>query len=347
MNNLWQKLPVAERLASVQATAKEKKIEDRAVEKDWWVTIILKALFNMGCGPFLLFKGGTSLSKGWGLIQRFSEDIDIAIDRRFYRDILGYSFAAGETNSQLMRLRKASRDYIHEMLSNEFEKKLKEYGVHDFSVKNVTETLTETGTKPIDHDSDPTAINVFYSSLFPEYSGDIEDCVKIEISSLSMDEPYEDKMITSLINQKFEDTDTDSGSVIRTVKPSRTFLEKCFLLNEEFQRQNPRSRRMSRHLYDIEKIMDTDYGKEALNDISLYKSIVEHRRKFYHLGYVNYDLDYPAHIDFVPAGEVLDAFRKDYNDNMINGYIYGDALGFDSIIQRMNDLRLRFRQMRI
>ncbi len=162
-----------------------------------------------------------------------------------------------------------------------------------------------------------------------------------------MDEPYEDKMITSLINQKFEDTDTDSGSVIRTVKPSRTFLEKCFLLNEEFQRQNPRSRRMSRHLYDIEKIMDTDYGKEALNDISLYKSIVEHRRKFYHLGYVNYDLDYPAHIDFVPAGEVLDAFRKDYNDNMINGYIYGDALGFDSIIQRMNDLRLRFRQMRI
>lgn len=347
MNNLWQNLPVAEQLASVQATSKEKKIEDRAVEKDWWVTIILKALFNLECGPFLLFKGGTSLSKGWELIQRFSEDIDIAIDRRFYRDILGYSFATGETNSQLMRLRKASRDYIHEVLSNELEKKLKEYGVHNFTVKNITETLTETGTKPIDHDSDPTAINVFYSSLFPEYSGDIEACVKIEISCLSMDEPYEDKLITSLINQKFEDTDTDSRAVIRTVTPSRTFLEKCFLLNEEFQKQNPRSRRMSRHLYDIERIMDTSYGIDALNDISLYKSIVEHRRRYYHLGYVNYDLDYPDYINFVPSGDILDAYRKDYNDNMINGYIYGDALGFDSIIQRMNDLRLRFRQMRI
>lgn len=347
MNNLWQNLSESEQLASVQAIAKERKIEERAVEKDWWVTIILKALFNLECGSFLLFKGGTSLSKGWELIQRFSEDIDIAIDRRFYRDVLGYSFAEGETNSQLMRLRKASRDYIHGVLSNELEKRLKEYGVHDFTVKNVTVVLTETGTRPIDHDSDPTVINVFYSSLFPEYAGDIEPCVKIEISCLSMDEPYEDKLITSLINQKFEDTDTDSGAVIRTVTPSRTFLEKCFLLNEEFQKQNPRSRRMSRHLYDIEKIMDSNYGMNALNDSPLYRAIVEHRRKFYHLGYVNYDLDYPEHIDFVPAGDVLEAFRKDYNDNMINGYIYGDAIDFDSIIRRMNDLRLRFRQMKI
>jgi hypothetical protein len=71
MNNLWQCLPVPERQASVQATAREKNIDDRAVEKDWWVTVILKALFNTECGPFLLFKGGTSLSKGWRLIQLF------------------------------------------------------------------------------------------------------------------------------------------------------------------------------------------------------------------------------------------------------------------------------------
>ena len=83
---------------------------------------------------------------------------------------------------------------------------------------------------------------------------------------------------------------------IRTVTPSRTFLEKAFLLNEEFQKDKPRSRRMSRHLYDLEKLMDTNYGKAALEDTALYQAIVEHRRKFYHLGYVNYDLDYPAAI---------------------------------------------------
>ena len=345
MNNLWQYLPASERQASVQATARNKNIDDRAVEKDWWVTIILKALFNTECGPFLLFKGCTSLSKGWGLIQRFSEDIDIAIDRKFYREALGYSFAAGETNSQLMRLRKASRDYVHGVLANALEGELKEYGVSGFTIRNVTEVIGREGQRPIDHDADPTVINVFFSSLFPEYSGDIDSCVKIEISCLSMDEPFEDRLITSLINQKFEDTDTDSSAVIRTVKPSRTFLEKCFLLNEEFQKRNPRSRRMSRHLYDIEKIMDTDYGMEALTDPSLYKAIVEHRRKFYHLGYVDYDLDYPDKIDFVPVGETLEAFRRDYNDNMVNGYIYGEAIDFDKVMRRITDLRERFRNM--
>lgn len=102
---------------------------------------------------------------------------------------------------------------------------------------------------------------------------------------------------------------------------------------------------MSRHLYDIEKIMDTDYGREALSDVSLYRSIVEHRRRFYHLGYVDYDRDYPETIDFVPAGEVLDAFRKDYNDNMVDGYIYGEAIDFDNVMRRITDLRERFRRL--
>mgnify|MGYP002527107406 FL=1 len=62
-----------------------------------------------------------------------------------------------------------------------------------------------------------------------------------------------------------------------------TFLEKAFLLNEEFQKEKPRSRRMSRHLYDLEKLMDTNYGKAALEDTALYQAIVEHRRKFYQL----------------------------------------------------------------
>ena len=129
---------------------------------------------------------------------------------------------------------------------------------------------------------------------------------------------------------------------IRTVTPSRTFLEKAFLLSEEFQKEKPRSRRMSRHLYDLEKLMDTDYGKAALEDTALYQAIVEHRRKFYHLGYVNYDLDYPAAIKFVPEGETLDAYRRDYNDNMVNGYIYGEAMAFDALMERIKLLQQRF-----
>ena len=72
------------------------------------------------------------------------------------------------------------------------------------------------------------------------------------------------------------------------------------------------------------------------------KAIVEHRRKFYHLGYVDYDLDYPDKIDFVPKGEVLEAFRRDYVDNMMNGYIYGTAMEFDALMERIKELQERF-----
>jgi hypothetical protein len=91
--------------------------------------------------------------------------------------------------------------------------------------------------------------------------------------------------------------------------------------------------------------MDTDYGKAALKDTELYKSIVEHRRKFYHLRYVNYDLDYPESIRFVPEGDILNAFKRDYNNNMVNGYIYGNAITFETLIDRLRILQQRFRKI--
>lgn len=341
----WQKHNLDEQIAMVQSVATDKDIEDNAVEKDWWVTIVLKALFSITGGNHMLFKGGTSLSKGWSLINRFSEDIDIAIDRSFFLDDLGYDFAACRNNTQMRKLRKASRDYIHGTLSPELDRKLNEMGISDYSVENVT--TTGFPPAPIDHDSDPTVIYVNYKSIFPTSLRLIDSRVKIEISCLSMSEPFEEKVISSLIHDKFPDDDSEATSIIRTVTPARTFLEKAFLLSEEFHKNKPRSMRMSRHLYDLDRIMDTEYGKEALSDGELYKAIVEHRRKFYHLGYVNYDDDYPDKIDFVPKGGVLDAFRNDYETNMVDGYIYGEAKPFDELVERMKELVGRFRQINI
>ena len=344
--SMWQNLPMAERIAAAQAVAAERKINERAVEKDWWVTVTLKALLGTACGRHLLFKGGTSISKGWPIIERFSEDIDLSIDRLFYLEDQGLHYAAAENNTQLKNLRKASRRYIHEVLSVELDESIRRLGVEGFRVENVTMTPTAEGMKPIDADSDPTVVMVSYDSVFPAYEGDIIPRVKVEISCLSMSEPYEVQEISTLIHDSFADVDEELVTMVRTVKPSRTFLEKAFLLNEEFQKDKPRSRRMSRHLYDLERLMDTDYGKEALGDAGLYRAIVEHRRKFYHLGYVDYDKDYPEKIEFVPKGEVLEAFRRDYVENMVNGYIYGDAMEFDALMSRMRELQERFRMVK-
>lgn len=347
MNALWIELTPEEKIASVQATAAHRKIDERAVEKDWWVTAVLNALYNTECAPWLNFKGGTSLSKGWSLIDRFSEDADLSIGREFFLEKLNLHFAKTENKTQMKNLRKASRDYIHGRLSEQLNNGLRKMGITRFTVRNHTQNETPEGLVPISHDSDPTVIFVDYKSIFPPYTGDIQPRVKIEISCLSMDEPYKILSISSMLHEQFHEIDNELTVDIRTVTPARTFLEKMFLLAEELQKYNPRFRRMSRHLYDLEKIMDTEYGKAALSDVELYKAIVSHREKFYHLGYVDYAKDYPDAITFIPSGDVLDNYRRDYEMNMIDGYIYGTAIPFDELMVRLNELQNRVRLIKM
>lgn len=209
----------------------------------------------------------------------------------------------------------------------------------------MNETVTGEPPRPIDHDSDPTIIFVNYESILPSSMRLIDARVKIEISCLSMSEPYEQCEIRSLVFDKFPEEDDEMAASINTVTPSRTFLEKALLLSEELQKEEPRTLRMSRHLYDLDRLMDTEFGQKSLNDGNLYKAIVEHRRRFYHLGYVDYDKDYPTSIDFIPRNEVLKAYRLDYETNMVDGYIYGEAKPFKELMKRMEKLLHDFRQI--
>lgn len=341
MGKLWLNNELVDRLAMLQQTEIDHPgINQVAIEKDWWVTVTLKALFQTDCREALIFKGGTSLSKGFNIIERFSEDIDLAI---------GHSFFGIEktSKSQREKLRKTARAYIHETLSVQLDARLKEMGITGYSIENITQVQDKNGEwKAIDSDKDPTVILLHYPSIVEETISYIPPRVKIEISCLSMDEPTEEREIRSLIGESFEDEDTDAGSRIRTVVPTRTFLEKLFLLAEEFQKEKPRSVRMSRHLYDLEKLMDTAYGHEALADRSLYDAIVEHRKAYYALKYVNYDLHAPATIDFMLPEQAREAWKADYTD-MRRFFIYGQSLEFDALMQRMRELNERIRYMAI
>ena len=168
--------------------------------------------------------------------------------------------------------------------------------------------------------------------------------MKIEISCLSMDEPVEEREIRSLICGTFPDDDTDAVCRIKTVVPTRTFLEKIFLLAEEFQKDKPRSVRMSRHLYDLERLMDSEFGKSALADKTLYDAIIEHRKAYYALRYVDYSLHHPDTINILPPENVQDDWRQDYS-NMQRYFIYGTSLDFDHLMQRIQELQQRLRNM--
>ena len=336
----WIDASAPDRQQSAHIVAEEKRISEGSVEKDWWVTAILKVLFTLSPSPYMFFKGGTSLSKGWNLIDRFSEDIDIALYRDFYLNELGRECAKAATNNQVKNLRIVNRDYIIGEFADELKKKLSEAGLGECKVLPVTHK--EDGI-PIDHDSDPVVVEVHYT---PRLESDqyVRPIIKIEVSCLSMKEPYEVRHISSLVGDKFQQIDDEIVADIPTISPIRTFLEKAFLLNEEYKRKNPRTDRMSRHLYYLERLMDTPFAAAALTDMPLYQEIIEHRRRFYHVGGVNYDLNLPVTIAFCPTGELRDKMRIDY-DAMKSSMIYGDKLSFDTLISRLEVLQTRFQTM--
>ncbi len=337
MGKLWLNNELVDRLAMLQQTeATHPGINQVAIEKDWWVTVTLKALFQTDCCESLIFKGGTSLSKGFNIIERFSEDIDLAISHSF--------FGIEKSNkSQRDKLKKLARKYIQETLSIQIDEHLKSMGLTGYTIENVTQVQDKNGEwKPIDSDKDPTVILLHYPSIVEDTISYIPPRVKIEISCLSMDEPTEERCIHSLIGETFEEEDIDANCKIRTVVPTRTFLEKIFLLAEEFQKDKPRSVRMSRHLYDLEKLMDTEYGREALADRTLYDAIVEHRKAYYALKYVNYDLHAPATINFMIPEQAIESWKSDYAD-MRRFFIYGQSLEFDAVMQKIAELQERVR----
>ena len=345
----WIDASLQERTVMLQQVAESKGIVDSAVEKDWWVTLTLKALFSLPCSNYMFFKGGTSLSKGWDLIKRFSEDIDLLISRQYFIDARQRAYAQCENNQQIKLLRRDSRDFIVDELCPMLAEAIRRLGVDDFTLEPVTMTPQPDSTlKPVDHDSDPTALLLHYNSIADTQMTYVPPAVKIEISCLGMDEPFKNRTITSLIYEAFPQEDDEMQMSIPTILPSRTFLEKTFLLNEEFQRRAPRSLRMSRHLYDIEKLQDTRWAADALTDSVLYTTIVEHRKRFYHVGGVDYTTDMPQCINFIPQGEMAERYSADYAD-MLRTYIYDkkSAPTYEQLTARLEELLQRFRNSKI
>lgn len=342
----WIDFSIDERKAIIQGVVSTMQIDEAAAEKDWWVTAVLYALFHTKAGDYLLFKGGTSLSKGWNIIDRFSEDIDLALGREFFLNNKNLSCANCTSNTQIHNLREKGQDFLFGEFKEDLKEQLSILGL-DVKVIAENELLDDNGEpKKVAHDKDPSVIFVQYPSLYNSEAPYAVPTVKIEISVLSMAEPYEMKRISSLIEQVYKDKDIDSDIVqtIKTVSPARTFLEKAFLLCEEYQKREPRTYRMSRHFYDLEKLSHTDYINMALSDSNLYYDIVEHRKKFYHVGYVDYDKELPETITIVPREELVSKYEEDYND-MRSSFIYGEALEFSDLLKFLKTLQEQFRKI--
>lgn len=306
-------------------TGEKNNLPAHAVEKDWWVAQTLSILKNTEIGEHLVFKGGTSLSKAWDVIERFSEDIDLTVDRIFF----GFEGELGKT--QRTNLRKAAKKYITETLVPELIEAFEEASLKDAKIE-----LGEIKSS----DQDPVIINVNYPALI-ESPGYIQPRVQIEIGCRSLREPFEDRPIQSIVDSTYPKADFKQDPfTIPTVLPERTFLEKVFLLHEEFQRPKEKIRvdRMSRHLYDIYQISETDIADKAIGKKELYESIVKHRHRYTRVGGVDYNLHQPQSIDFLPSEELTPAWKADYA-KMQEQMIHGDSPKYEDLIKALVDLK--------
>jgi hypothetical protein len=327
----WTELSKSRRVEVLKLLENKTGLNAKSIEKDWWVTLALNALFNGLYGSHLVFKGGTSLSKCWHIIDRFSEDIDLAIDREF----LGFS---GELTKREIgkKLRKASCSFIRNELKTDIERFILNCDIdkEQFLLEvNITE----------ESNVDPETLYLHYESVL-DNSDYVFNTVKIEVGSRSLMEPSEEVLVKSIIGELLPNADfSDKEYKVKAVLPQRTMLEKAFLLHEMLQ--SPTSgkeiNRMSRHLYDLEKLMDNSYCKNILNDSNLYNDIIKHREQFTSMAGVDYATHQPETICFVPPDIVLKNWEKDYilmQENMI----YGDSLSFKELIDRIRELNHRF-----
>lgn len=332
-----------DRMDILDRVSSELKIRQREViEKDWWVTAVLRAMFSFPYANHLSFKGGTSLSKCWHLIDRFSEDIDIAIDREF----LGFSGTLSKTQIS-DKLRRAACSFVRDTMQYDLAEQLYNNGIAEDKFKvnvNITPVTT----------TDPEVINISYDSvLFFSIDGIdgnryILPKVKVEVSGRSMSEPVSDIAIDSMIDQVYPKAPfAEPKFMVRAVLPERTFLEKLFLLHEEFAKPKDliRVERMSRHLYDIGQMLKTPIAERAINDADLYRQVVEHRRAFIGLRGFDYDTLCPETLNIVPPASVIEQWKADY-ENMRLHMIYGESVSFEELINGLKDLNDRIREIK-
>jgi len=328
--SIWQHYNNDEKLVMLQQTAAAKKIVEQAVEKDWWVSAILTALTKTSWADFLQFKGGTSLSKSWNLINRFSEDIDLAISRSFF----GLS---DNTPQQRTAIRRKAFHFIEKTLIDELTKTLTSSGINNFEIKLVTENSSAI----------VATIELRYKSILETIIDYVSPVVKIEFSAMSLNEPYLEQEISTLIHSIYPDIDNEIKCVFKSVLPERTFLEKIFLLHEEYQKNKPRTTRMSRHLYDLEKIMDTSFAKSALGNTDLYETIINHRKKFNNIQGIDYKTHFPSTIQICPPENLISSWKEDY-EKLRESFIYDETKKtFEELTERMLELTNRIRETKL
>jgi hypothetical protein len=294
---------------------------------------VLRELFKPDAGTHLTFKGGTSLSKGWGLIERFSEDVDLVVDREF----LGF---AGDDAPEVGASRRAHDRYLEAVAA----------ACQQYVSGRLIPALEVAARAPLGDSHSPVleldpdaedqqTILLNYESLFPG-TGYLRPVVKIELGARSDTEPSLEPAISPYVATVPASGLGDCSFTVRAVAPERTFWEKVSLLHEQVCRTAEPSARLSRHYYDLWCLDQKGIAASALAMPDLFRRVAEHRRLFFRRALDAQRTLVAGTVRLVPVGERMRDWRVDF-EAMRETMFFKDPPLFDVIMATIRNLEQR------
>lgn len=311
------------------------------VEKDFWVCWTLDALYNglRAGGPRLLFKGGTSLSKAYGLIRRFSEDIDVTV----FRDDLNQPASVDELEGLTGKKRKARLAAIRDACQTYVAGPLRDSLAILLSEALATSDRKDGRVDTDQDDPDGQTLLVWYPSIAAT-EGYVRPAVRIESGAKSALDPHRETTIKPYVAEDLPDLDL-AVTGVTTIEPARTFWDKAVIahgLRRRYERRGElrqEGHRISRHFYDLHCLAHSETGPAALRDGKLRADCVRHARMFFNRPDFDLASATPGSFALMPTPGMLDALRRDYQS--MAAMIFGPVPAFDEVMTTIEDLDRR------
>lgn len=314
-------------------TARKMNVQEAIVEKDYWVCFVLNYLFSM-CKwkEAFAFKGGTSLSKCFSLIQRFSEDIDLIIDWR----VLGYTKDEPwemRSKTQQDKFNKESNQKVIEFLRKDFIEQI----IIDFK-----KTLDDEFSIKIDDDDQQTVLFEYPKVFKSEY---LSQSIRLEIVALAAWTPSEMVGILPYVAEQYPRLFNSDKINIKTVSPERTFWEKATILHHEANRPDSLDmpKRYARHYYDLYCIGNSRYKEQVLSDIEQLGKVVRFKEKFYPRKWADYKSATKEKIRLLPDVYRFKELKDDY-ENMKEMF-FGEYPEFEDVMKGIAKLEDEIHEM--
>lgn len=313
----------------------ERKCHASIIEKDFWVCWTLRHLFEiLQFRPHLIFKGGTSLSKVYRAIERFSEDVDLSLSRR------DLGFADDHDPEQAGISKKEARRRLDALVA-ECQTVVREKLVPELR-RDFANVLGETGWSVELDAADPQTVLFAYPTT--EVSGAmayVRPAIRLEMGARSDDWPAADAEITPYAAEAFPDLFTIRSCRVRTLAAERTFWEKATLLHAECHRppDKPSRERLSRHYYDLYRLSRQPIAEQAMEQHDLLERVIAHKSFFFAQAWAHYETARPGTFCLLPAADRLDVLRRDYQQ--MASMIFGEAPDWDHIVSELTRLETR------